>query len=698
MSSENLRDGKGTRLKNRAALLSVTALCITAAATGTQRQDSIHEVPAPVVVDVAPSFIIGPDHVTDPDLQAARDDYSAELRTRAAAEPDLPPGLQAAYAAAVGGITVSYDPDHPAPNSVRAVVDDAVARWDSVIATVGTGPIVVRVTWRSLGNPSLLGYAGPEALYQGGGLPTNALYPAALVNTLAGIDANGSQRPEVLVTLNSDLLANNRWYLGLAGTPPTGQIDLYSVVLHEVGHGFGFLGSAELHNGGSTPSLWSTPYIYDTLTRAGSTPVISVGDQGTALRSGDVFIDVSDSIDFELYAPSTWLSGSSFSHFDEYQYPGGTAGSLMTPMLSSAETARILDAPTLGVMARIGWPLTVPAVTPTIASTSPSLTAAVVSWNQNFWKTGTAPDRYVVEAWRNGSKASSVTVAGSATGAVIGSLSPGATYTIKVVPWGPNGNGTPASTTVVLPIGGGPADPADWPSFIRPTALDGQINRLYQAYFLRLPDHGGFDYWLGRRAGGLPLADVSAAFAASAEFQNRYGNLSDGTFVDLVYANVLNRVADASGRAFWLGQLQQGVSRGQVMVGFAESAEYVERTKTTAAGDPAQAKVLRLYRASFLRDPDAAGLRYWTGQVQAGVPLATIASAFAGSNEFRNRYGALTNAQFVARVYANVLGRAPDAGGAAYWTGLLDGGVGRGTVLAGFSESREFIRSTGTLP
>jgi hypothetical protein len=687
-------------LRNRAALLCFVALAALVGAPGAPADIELREAPSPIIVELAPDVVVGPDHEPDPELQETLEEYAAELRAEREATPDLPPHLQAAYAAAVGGMTVVYNTTDSGstlpPAAVRSVIDDAVAQWDAVIATNGSGPIVVEVFWRGLGNPSLLGYAGPDGMYQSGGLPTNDLYPAALTNTLLGTDANGPSRPEVIVHLNTELLASNRWYLSSTGTPPAGKIDLFSVVLHEVGHGLGFLGSAVDQGGG--PALYPIPYTYDTLARHGSTPIVSAGDQSAALRSGDVEIETSDTIDYDLYAPPVWVPGSSFSHFDEGTYAAGTAGALMTPMLGSSETARILDSPTLGVMARIGWPLTVAATTPTITTASPSLTAAVLSWDRNLWQTGTAPDRYVVQAWRNGSVASSVTVDGTATGAVIGSLGPGATYTIKVVPWGPNGNGAAASAVVQLPTGGGPADPADWPSHIRNTPLDGQLNRLYQAYFLRLADAPGFDYWLGQRARGGSLVDVSSSFAASTEFQNRYGQLNDGTFVDLVYANVLNRTADAEGRAFWLGQLQRGVSRGEVMVGFAESAEYVARTGTVPATDPVEARIVRLYRAFFLRLPDQAGLGYWVGQARAGVPLESIAGSFAQSVEFRNRYGAVSNAQFVGLVYGNVLGRAADPGGASYWTGLLDGGMARGQVMVGFSESPEFVRATGTIP
>jgi len=45
--------------------------------------------------------------------------------------------------------------------------------------------------------------------------------------------------------------------------------------------------------------------------------------------------------------------------------------------------------------------------------------------------------------------------------------------------------------------------------------------------------------------------------------------------VELVYRNVLGRPGDPSGVTYWTGQLDAGKKgRGQVMIGFSESAEY----------------------------------------------------------------------------------------------------------------------------
>lgn len=106
---------------------------------------------------------------------------------------------------------------------------------------------------------------------------------------------------------------------------------------------------------------------------------------------------------------------------------------------------------------------------------------------------------------------------------------------------------------------------------------------------------------------------------------------------------------------------------------------------------PANAgSVYRLYQAAFNRTPDQVGLAYWIGQGDASMPLTTIAAGFTGSVEFQSTYGNLTDHQFVDQVYLNVLHRAGEPGGTAYWYGQLDTQAQtRQQVLVGFSESTE---------
>ena len=110
----------------------------------------------------------------------------------------------------------------------------------------------------------------------------------------------------------------------------------------------------------------------------------------------------------------------------------------------------------------------------------------------------------------------------------------------------------------------------------------GSVTRLYSAYFLRAPDAGGLAYWLDRMHHGTTLAWISEQFARSAEFTARYGALDAGAFVQLVYRNVLGREPDAGGYAHWAPLVHNGsLTRGQMMIGFSESAEYRALTQTS---------------------------------------------------------------------------------------------------------------------
>lgn len=99
----------------------------------------------------------------------------------------------------------------------------------------------------------------------------------------------------------------------------------------------------------------------------------------------------------------------------------------------------------------------------------------------------------------------------------------------------------------------------------------------------------------------------------------------------------------------------------------------------------------RLYQAAFDREPDSGGLGFWIAQMDKGTALNVVAENFVISDEFRSVYGSTpTHAAIVDKFYQNVLDRAGDADGIAFWNTLLDQGtVTVAQVLAGFSESAE---------
>ena len=100
-------------------------------------------------------------------------------------------------------------------------------------------------------------------------------------------------------------------------------------------------------------------------------------------------------------------------------------------------------------------------------------------------------------------------------------------------------------------------------------------------------------------------------------------------------------------------------------------------------------RLMELYVAFFNRVPDADGMAYWIGEMQAGRSINQIADIFYGAGvQFSSLTGftaTMTNTDFINVIYKNVLGRADgaDAGGLAYWNGeLTSGRATRGSLVS----------------
>lgn len=156
------------------------------------------------------------------------------------------------------------------------------------------------------------------------------------------------------------------------------------------------------------------------------------------------------------------------------------------------------------------------------------------------------------------------------------------------------------------------------------------LARLYFAYFNRIPDYGGLQYWIGQYKAGMSLCGISESFAASSEFTSTYGSLSDDQFVALVYQNVLGRDPDAGGLSYWLAELAGGMTRGGMMTGFSESAEYKE-----LIGNEVQ--VTMMYISMLRRAPDQGGFDYWVNDMNAGASILDLINGFLCSDEYCSR-------------------------------------------------------------
>jgi hypothetical protein len=159
------------------------------------------------------------------------------------------------------------------------------------------------------------------------------------------------------------------------------------------------------------------------------------------------------------------------------------------------------------------------------------------------------------------------------------------------------------------------------------------VVRLYFATFLRVPDYGGlvFNAGLVRNATLTPV-QLADFFANSPEFLATYGPLDNAAFVTLLYNNILGRAPDPAGLSGWVGLLAGGMSRGQVLYGFAESTEY----RGAMANE---VFVTMMYAGMLRRTPEPGGFNGWVGFLDAGTyTREQVIGGFFLSTEYRARF------------------------------------------------------------
>lgn len=120
--------------------------------------------------------------------------------------------------------------------------------WGALLESPVT--IEVRTQWVDLPctqNSAVLGSAGPLGVNRDfPNVPvSNTWYPIALANSLAGSDPTADPDINMNINVNIDgdpgCLQGATWYLGLDDNNPGGTVDIVPLVLHELGHGLGFL-------------------------------------------------------------------------------------------------------------------------------------------------------------------------------------------------------------------------------------------------------------------------------------------------------------------------------------------------------------------------------------------------------------------------------------------------------------------------
>jgi hypothetical protein len=147
-------------------------------------------------------------------------------------------------------------------------------------------------------------------------------------------------------------------------------------------------------------------------------------------------------------------------------------------------------------------------------------------------------------------------------------------------------------------------------------------------------------------------------------------------YVSAVYQDLLSRPVDATGLAFWSGQLDIGGARSTLINLIDHSAEYFATVIKPA------------YQEFRGRAADPSGLDFWINQMFGGLTDEQLEAVFIGSSEYYQHSGG-TDKGWVDAMYQNLLGRKPDSQGEEFWVGRLSQGVSRSSVALGFAASTE---------
>ena len=108
-----------------------------------------------------------------------------------------------------------------------------------------------------------------------------------------------------------------------------------------------------------------------------------------------------------------------------------------------------------------------------------------------------------------------------------------------------------------------------------------------------------------------------------------------------------------------------------------------------SAASQLEAFIIRLYKLSLDREPDAEGLHFWINCLEDGTSTSVeIAEWFINSEELSNKN--LSDQAYLDVLYQTLMGRESDEGGKEYWLNFMENGVSQKGILFYFLSSKEF--------
>ncbi|HUR89811.1 MAG TPA: DUF4214 domain-containing protein [Ramlibacter sp.] len=249
------------------------------------------------------------------------------------------------------------------------------------------------------------------------------------------------------------------------------------------------------------------------------------------------------------------------------------------------------------------------------------------------------------------------------------------------------------------------------------------VYRLFEAALGRIPDAWSLGYQVALLDAGLDTEGLAQVYAASPEFVQRYGALSNTAFVTQLYENVLHREPDVAGLAYHVGRLDAGVSRADVLLGFSESPENIAATAAVTDGIVYVPMVVGTNAAdSFTVTPEHTDYEGGAGVDIASLPgphdsylisagsTTTVRAPDGGvyllHDVERLHFADATvaidtgvegHAGAAYRLYQAAFGRAPDQPGLEFQIHAMDEGASWVQVAANFLASPEFTAKYGNV-
>lgn len=208
------------------------------------------------------------------------------------------------------------------------------------------------------------------------------------------------------------------------------------------------------------------------------------------------------------------------------------------------------------------------------------------------------------------------------------------------------------------------------------------VKALFADFLGRASDASGEAYWGGQlvRGSHLPYSirdHIAYSFAFSAEYAT--------AVVDQLYQRILDRQPDGQGRAFWAERVRTDLTPEHLAVQLLASDEFYAKGGGTPKGF-----VRRLYRTVVRREPTPAEIDWRAGELASGTSRQAIAAHVFASEESRGFR--------VDDLYARFLGRGPDPAGRRYWIDVLGRRQDLALALYLAASDEYYRRAAGRFP